>query len=166
VELAVVCLVLRIDKLEGVRAVAVQKTVAVRGASVREQEHDLVSGLRAQRDEVPEHVRVLQVCRRVPLLGVDEAGEQQWVPDEEYGCVVAHQIPHTLLGVELDGKAARVARRVRRAALAADGAEAHCQRRPLADLRKDVRLGVLGDVVRHLKVAKCTWGPTQKIYRY
>lgn len=116
-----------------------------------------MSGLWAQRDEVPEHVRVLQMRRRVPLLGVDEAGEQLWVPDEEDGRVVAHQVPHTLLGVELDGEAARVARRVRRAALAAHGAEAHSQKRSLANLREDVRLSVLGDVVSHLKVAKCTW---------
>lgn len=30
--------------------------------------------LRPQRDEVPEHVGVLEVRLRVPLLGVDEAG--------------------------------------------------------------------------------------------
>lgn len=157
VELAVEGLVLGVDQLEGVRAVAVQESVSVRGASVREQEHDLVGGLGTQRDEIPEHVRILQVRRRVPLLGVDEAGEEQRVPDEEDGGVVAHQIPHALLGVELDGETARVARRVRRAALAAHSAEAHGQGCALADLREDVRLGVLGDVMGHLKIAKCAW---------
>lgn len=36
----------------------------------------LVGGLRAERDEVPEHVGVLEVSLRVPLLGVDEAGTE------------------------------------------------------------------------------------------
>ncbi len=29
---------------------------------------------------------------------------QYWIPDEEYGCVIAHQVQITLLSVELDGK--------------------------------------------------------------
>ncbi len=29
---------------------------------------------------------------------------QYWIPNEEYGRVIAHQVPITLLGVELDGK--------------------------------------------------------------
>lgn len=33
-----------------------------------------MGSLRAERDEVPEHVRILQVRLGVPLLGVDEAG--------------------------------------------------------------------------------------------
>ena len=45
---------------------------------------------------------------RVPLLRVDEAREQDRVPDEEDGRVVADQVPVTLLRVELEGEASRV----------------------------------------------------------
>ena len=41
---------------------------------------------------------------RVPLLGVDEAGEEDRVPDEEDGGVVADEVPVALLGVELHGE--------------------------------------------------------------
>lgn len=86
----------------------VHESVAVRSAAVREEEGDLVGGHRHQGDEVPEHVGVLQVGRRVPLLGVDEAGEEEGVADEEDGGVVAHTVPVALLGVELDGEASRI----------------------------------------------------------
>jgi len=60
----------------------------------------------------------MQVGDRIPLLGVDEGGEQDGVPDEEDGRVVAHQVPVALLRVELHGEAAGVADRVRAAHLA------------------------------------------------
>ena len=59
-ELAVDGLVVLADQLEGVATVAVHVAIAVRCAAVGEQETHLVSGLWPQRDEVPEHVRVLQ----------------------------------------------------------------------------------------------------------
>ena len=74
-ELAVDGLAILIHKLERVAAVAVHVAYPVRRAAIREQEGDLVSRLRPQRDEVPEHVRVLEVGHRVTLLGVDEARE-------------------------------------------------------------------------------------------
>ena len=63
---------------------------------------------RHQGDEVPEHVGVLQVGHRVPLLGVDEVGEENRVTDEEDWSVVSDQIPVTLLSVELHSKPTRV----------------------------------------------------------
>ena len=33
-----------------------------------------------QRDEVPEGVRVFEVSLGVPFLGVDETGEENWIP--------------------------------------------------------------------------------------
>ena len=59
----------------------VHESVSVGRAPVREEEGDLVRGHRHQRDEVPEHVRVLQVGRGVPLLSVDKVREQDWVPE-------------------------------------------------------------------------------------
>lgn len=45
---------------------------------------------------------------RVAFLGVDEGWEEDGVPDEEDGNVVAHEVPVALLRVELHGKPARV----------------------------------------------------------
>ena len=68
------------------------------------------------------------------LLGVDELGELVRVADEEHRGVVAHHVPVALLGVELEGKAAHVALRVRGAALAGHGGEAQERLGLLADL--------------------------------
>ena len=70
---------------------------------------------------------------RVPLLGVDETGEEHWVPDEEDGSVVAHQVPVALLGVKLDGEPTRVTGRIGRARLSAHSAKASRQGSSLAD---------------------------------
>ena len=38
---------------------------------------------RHQRDEIPEHVRVLQMCLRVPFLSVDKVWKQNRVPKKK-----------------------------------------------------------------------------------
>ena len=124
VELAPHPLAVGVDEAVGVAAVAVEVTVRSRQAAVREQDRHLVQGFRAQRPEIPLHVQVAQVGLRVALLGVDELGELVGVADEEHRGVVAHHVPVALLGVELQGKAAHVALRVRGAALAGHGGEA------------------------------------------
>jgi len=50
----------------------------------------------------------LEMGSRVPLLGMDEAGEENWVPDEEDRGVVSDQIPNAILGVELDCKSSGI----------------------------------------------------------
>jgi len=112
VELGVDGLTLGIDELEGVGTIAVHVAIAVGGAAIAEQEADLVSRLRAQGEEVPEHVRILKVCCRVALLCVNEAGKQDRVANEEDRCVVANQIPDAVIGVELDGKSSGIAGRI------------------------------------------------------
>ena len=59
VELAVERLSVLVDQFEGVAAVTIHVAVAVRCASVREQEGHLVGCLWPQGNEVPEHVGVL-----------------------------------------------------------------------------------------------------------
>jgi hypothetical protein len=49
-----------IHHLEGVGAEAVHIAVPIRDAPVRERDHGLVSSLWTQRNEVPEHVGILQ----------------------------------------------------------------------------------------------------------
>ena len=123
VELAVDGLAFSIHQLERVAAVAVHVPVAVGRAAVREQERHLVGGLRPQADEVPEHVGVLEVSGGVPLLGEDEAGEEDGIPDEEDGGVVANEIPVALLGVELGSEATGVTGGIGGARLASNGRE-------------------------------------------
>lgn len=45
---------------------------------------------------------------RVPLLGVDEAREEQGVLDEKDGRVVADQVPDPLFGVEFNRETAGI----------------------------------------------------------
>merc|ERR1719234_2661959 len=117
VELAVDRLIVIVHHLECVRTVSIHESVAIGGSAVRKQEGDLVSGHGHEGDEVPEHVGVLEVGNRVPLLGVDEVGEEYGVPDEEDGGVVAHDVPVPLLGVELHSKSTRVPGSVSRSTL-------------------------------------------------
>ena len=106
----------------------------------------LVRRLRRQGPEVPLHVVVAQVRVGAALLGVDEVLELLRVAHEEHRGVVADQVVVALLGVELDGEAARVADRVGAAELARHGREADDQAGVLA-LGEQVRLGVLADVL-------------------
>jgi hypothetical protein len=46
----------------------------------------------------------LKMSDRISLLSVDEAREEEGVPDEEDGGIVANDVPVALLRVELDGE--------------------------------------------------------------
>ena len=105
VELAVMSLAFVVDQLEGVAAITIHEAVAIRNTTVTKQEGHLVGGLRTQGDEVPEHVRILQMSAWIALLRVNEAWEEDWIADEEDWCVVSNQVPDAILGVVLDGKA-------------------------------------------------------------
>ena len=48
-----------VDHLEGVGTIAIHVAVAIRDASVTEEEWDLVGGLWTKGDEVPEHIYIL-----------------------------------------------------------------------------------------------------------
>jgi hypothetical protein len=61
--------------------------------------------LRSQRQEIPEHVSVFQMCHRVSLLSVDEAREENWITNEEDWSVVADYVPDTIVGVEFYSEA-------------------------------------------------------------
>ena len=139
----------------GVAAVTVHVAVRPRGTTVGKQYGDLVYRLRGERQEVPEHVRVLEVRRRVPLLGVDEVGELQRVADKENGGVVANHVVVALLSVELEGEPAWVSFRVRRAPLPADLGEAREHVGLLAHPGQEFRAGVLAYVAYHLEVPVC-----------
>ena len=85
-----------------------------------------------QAHEVEDPVRLLAEGHRVRLEGVDDVRELDRVADEEDRQVVADQVPVAVLGLELDGEAARVAGDLGRIAAADDGREADDDRRALA----------------------------------
>lgn len=58
-ELAVNSFLLVINHFESMTSIAIHVLVAIRNATITEQETHLMGGLRTQGDEIPEHVRVL-----------------------------------------------------------------------------------------------------------
>ncbi len=157
VELDEVRLALGVDEAERVHAEALHHAVAARDRAVRHHPHQHVRRLGHQRHEVPERVvrrrRLRHPVVRLRLHRVDQVRELHRVLDEEHRDVVADQVPVALVGVELHGEAAHVARRVGRAALAGDGREAHEHRRPLAGFGEQRCARQLGERLVALEVA-------------
>ena len=58
-ELAVDSLPFVINQIEGVTSISIHVLVSIRNTTITEQKAHLMSGLRTQGDEVPEHVRIL-----------------------------------------------------------------------------------------------------------
>lgn len=73
-EFAVDHLVLAINQLERMRTIAIHMTVAVRNTAITKKKHNLVSRLRPERDEVPEHVSVLS--KEISLMRL--SGHNVW----------------------------------------------------------------------------------------
>jgi len=92
----------------------------------------------------------------IPLLGVDEAGKQDRITDEEDRSVVSDQIPVSFLSVHLDGKSSRITSRIGRSRLATHSGEANGNRCALAHLRENGRTAVFADVVSNFKVTEGT----------
>ena len=87
-ELDIVEVAVLLDQFECVAGISVHVCVSVGGASIREQNHDLMNGLWVGGKVIPEHVRILQVGLRITFLGVDEQWELGGIAKEEHGCVV------------------------------------------------------------------------------
>ena len=119
-KLAVDSLPLSIDHLECMRTIAIHESVSIWSASVGEQEGHLVGCHGHQGDEIPEHVRILEMSLRVSLLSVDKAGEQNGVTDEEDGRVIADQVPVAFLSVELDSESPRISNGICRSAFSSN----------------------------------------------
>ena len=69
--------------------------------------------LRGKADEIKEALHILTVGDRIGLEGMDHVGELDRIADEEDIEVIADEIPIAILGIELDGEAARIAQRLR-----------------------------------------------------
>ncbi len=137
------------DEAVGVATEAVHVAVAVRNATIGEQNGDLVQRFRRVRPEIPHHLRAFQIGLRQALLGMNEVREFQRVTDKEHGGVVAHDVPVTFFGVKLDRKAAWVTLGVSRTTLTAYGGEAQENRRLLTDRIEQLGAGVLADIAGH-----------------
>ena len=138
-------LAFRVDEPKRVHAEALHHSEAARNRAIGHDPHQHVRRLRHQRHEIPERVvrgrGLRHPVMRLGLHGVDQIGKLHRVLDEEHGDVVADEIPVALVGIELDGEPAHVARGIRRASFAGDGREPHEHRSALAGLGKERRAG-------------------------
>src|SRR5688572_12128876 len=128
------------------------RPVAAGDRTVRHGPHHHRGALWHERDEVPECVvsgaGLWHRKMRLGLCRVHEVGELHCVLDKEDRDVVADQIPVAFVGIELDGEAADIARRVGRAAFAEHRREPHEHGGALAGLGKD---GCAGQLVERLE---------------
>lgn len=156
VELAVVDVIISIDQLECVAAVPIHVAVSIRNSSVGEEDENLVGAFGAQWKKVPEHVRIFAMSARVPLLRVNETGEQERVTNKKNRCVIAHNIPITLLSVELHSETTRVTDSISRTWLATDGGKTNSDGGSFADRSEDGSLRILRNIVSYLEIAEGT----------
>jgi len=116
-----------IDEAEGVDAEPLDHAQAARDRTVGHRPHDHVHRLGHQPDEIPESVvraRRLRIAAvGLHLDAMNEVGKFHRVLNEEDRNVVAHEIPVAAIRIELDRKAAHVARGVDRARAAGNGRE-------------------------------------------
>jgi len=99
---------LLVNPLVGMGTEAVHMFVTSRDTSIREKEHDILNAFRCQTDEVPVHVRIFHVGKRVSLSAVDNVRELHGISDEEERCVIAYHILDALLCVKLNGESSRI----------------------------------------------------------
>ena len=146
-----------IDQAEGVDAEALDVAQRARDGAIRHRPHQHVHALGHQRDEVPESVvrrgRLREAAVRLHLHGMDKVGELHRILDEEHRDVVADQVEIALVGIELHGEAAHVARRVDRARAARHRREAREDLGPLARVLQERGLGQARQVLDRLEVA-------------
>ena len=147
----------RVHEAERVHAESLHHAQAPGYRAVRHHPHQHVGRLRHERHEIPE--RVVRRCRlrhavmRLGLDGVNQVRKLHRILDEEHRDVVADEIPVALVGVELHGESADIARGVRRATLPRHGREAHENRGALARLGEDRRAGEIRKGLIALEIA-------------
>src|SRR5690606_33711572 len=156
VELDPVALLVGTDEAVGVRTEQVHMTVACGNTPVTHHVGDLVQRFGQAGPEVPVVVGTAHVGARVAFYRVVQVREFQRIAEEEDRGVVAHQVPVTLLGVELQGCTTDVTLGIGRATFTGDGGEAGEHRGLLPDFGEDPGLGVFADVVGNNKLTKRT----------
>ena len=139
--------ILVVDQTERVGAVAVHVPIRPRHSPVGHQNCDLVQAFGRLGPEVPHGDRVAQIGAGVTLLRVDEIRKLVGVAHEEHRGVVAHQVPVSFFGVDLQRESPYVAFGVRRAALSGHRREAQ-EALALGPRLQSAGLCIPGDVAR------------------
>lgn len=155
-ELNPVSFTLVINPLESVGRITVHSSETIRGTSVREQDSHLMSRFWSLGEEIPEHVRALEIALRVSLLGVDEIREFNRVSNEEHGGVVTNHIPIAFFSVKLDSETTRISFGISRSLFSSDSGESKENRSALANGIEELSLAELSDIIGGFKITPST----------
>jgi len=71
-------------------------TVSIGNTTITEQEGDLMDSFWPKGNEIPKHVRITEMSRRIPLLCMNEGWEENGIPQEENGGIITYDIPISL----------------------------------------------------------------------
>lgn len=135
-----------VHKFECVDRVSVKYSAV--GSVVGVELECVQNGLRAKGTEVPSHCRILQVCFRVGIRGMDQIGEEHRVGYRVDSVRVSDKVKYPVCGVELDCEAAVTPYQIRGAQLPGTSGESDQNPSCLPDLMKEVGLGESGDIVQ------------------
>jgi hypothetical protein len=116
----------------------------------------LVQSFGQKRPVIPIVGGAAQVCARVAFDGLIQIRELARIADEEHRSVIAHHVPVSLFGIELQSKTTDIALGIGRTALPSYRSEAGKHLRLLSYLAENLSAGVLGDVVRDRECAEGT----------
>jgi len=125
-----------LDQLEGGPAMAVLLMEAIGSSTGREENHDLVNGLRILGEKIPEYVMVSQVGLGISLGSVDQVSILAGVPDKENRCIEEDPVQYALLGLQFDSKAMGITGSICRARFARNCGETDRGVNLLSDLVK------------------------------
>src|ERR1700758_2066653 len=105
-------LVLGIDHREGVTSEAMHMPEGLWNSAVGHDDGDLMERLGKKTPEIPVILSAPQTGAGVALDRVVEVREAQRIAEEKDWCIVADDVPISVLGVELDCKSADIALRI------------------------------------------------------
>src|SRR5690606_22893348 len=125
-------------------------------ASVAHQHRYLVQCFGQQCPKIPIGLRAAHIGARVAFDSVVEVREFERVTHKKHWRIVADHVPVAFLGVKLQCEAPNIALCISSAALTRNRRKARKQFCFLAYFRKQLRLGVLGDIVSYSKGSICT----------
>ncbi len=157
VELDEGALALGVHKAEAVHAEPLHEPVRARDGAVRHLPHDHMQGFRHERDKIPivvmSRLRLRKTAIRLILDGMNKVRKFHRVLNEEDRDVVADDVPVAFLGIQLDGKAAHIARKVHRTLVTRHGRKPHKGRNAAARLLEQMRGSDLAQCLGRLEIA-------------
>ena len=79
-----------VDKFQGVATVTVHMCITIGGASIREEDHNLMDRFGVCRQIIPEHIGIFQIGLRITFLSMNEKRKFGGISKEEHRSVVHH----------------------------------------------------------------------------